>query len=177
MMTGSGQRTTFQPGQPWPDNHGVPINAHGGGVLYHDGVYYWYGEHMGEGSQGNHAHVGVHCYSSADLYNWTDEGVALPVSTDPPSKLAAGCILQRPKVIYHASTGKFVMWFHHEFLEHLPRYATAASGVAVADSPTGPFVYRGSARPNVGAYPQNVVADQKQPLDEATLTQIGRAHV
>jgi hypothetical protein len=26
----------------WSDNK--PINAHGGGVLFHEGVYYWYGE-------------------------------------------------------------------------------------------------------------------------------------
>ena len=25
----------FRPGAVWPDNHGVHINAHGGGVLYH----------------------------------------------------------------------------------------------------------------------------------------------
>ena len=32
------------PGQIWPDNNGVHVNAHGGGVLLHDGVYYWFGE-------------------------------------------------------------------------------------------------------------------------------------
>src|SRR5882724_2706547 len=34
----------FHPGQAWNDTDGKPINAHGGGVLFHDGVYYWYGE-------------------------------------------------------------------------------------------------------------------------------------
>ena len=34
----------FKPGEIWTDTSGVPINAHGGGILYHDKVYYWYGE-------------------------------------------------------------------------------------------------------------------------------------
>ncbi|KAA3689690.1 glycosyl hydrolase family 43, partial [Bacteroides salyersiae] len=25
----------------WLDTSGNPINAHGGGVLYHEGTYYW----------------------------------------------------------------------------------------------------------------------------------------
>jgi hypothetical protein len=33
------------PGEIWPGNNGVHINAHGGGILFHDGKYYWYGEH------------------------------------------------------------------------------------------------------------------------------------
>ena len=43
------------------------INAHGGGILYDKGTYYWYGEHKVEGDAGNYAQVGVHCYSSKDL--------------------------------------------------------------------------------------------------------------
>ena len=34
----------FRPGEVWPDTDGQAINAHGGGVLHHQGVYYWYGE-------------------------------------------------------------------------------------------------------------------------------------
>ncbi|KAA6310420.1 hypothetical protein EZS27_038272, partial [termite gut metagenome] len=33
----------FTPGAIWPDNNGVHINAHGGGILYHEGKYYWFG--------------------------------------------------------------------------------------------------------------------------------------
>ena len=35
----------FRPGEIWTDTAGVPINAHGGGVLLHEGIYYWFGEH------------------------------------------------------------------------------------------------------------------------------------
>ena len=37
--------TEFIPGEVWKDTDGNPINAHGGGLLYHNGTYYWYGEY------------------------------------------------------------------------------------------------------------------------------------
>ena len=89
---------TFHPGELWPDDKGVPINAHGGGILLHDGVYYWFGEHKVDGDAGNYAQSGVHVYSSRDLVNWRDGGIALPVSDDPKSEIAKGCIIERPKV-------------------------------------------------------------------------------
>jgi hypothetical protein len=38
------KHTQFKPGEIWTDTSGNPINAHGGGILYHNKVYYWYGE-------------------------------------------------------------------------------------------------------------------------------------
>jgi len=92
------QQTCFRPGELWPDTHGTHINAHGGGILFHDGTYYWFGEHKIAGEAGNRAQVGVHVYSSRDLLNWKDEGIALSVSDDPQGDIARGCILERPKV-------------------------------------------------------------------------------
>ena len=148
----------FRPGELWLDDHGVPINAHGPGFLYHEGVYYWFGEHKIAGEAGNDAHVGVHVYTSRDLYLWTDAGIALPVSDDPKHDLARGCIIERPKVIYNAAKNHFVMWFHHEPLGG--GYNGARSGVAVADTPTGPYRFLGTFRPNAGVWPENVPADQ-----------------
>ena len=36
---------TFRPKEIWNDTDGNPVNAHGGGILYHKGTYYWYGEY------------------------------------------------------------------------------------------------------------------------------------
>ena len=36
---------TIVPGTVWYDTDGNPINAHGGGIMFHKGVYYWYGEY------------------------------------------------------------------------------------------------------------------------------------
>ncbi len=144
----------FRPGEIWTDTDGVPINAHGGGILKVGDTYYWYGEHKTEETQGNVANVGVRCYSSVDLYNWKNEGVALSVSDNPDSPIVRGCILERPKVIYNKKNDNYVMWFHLE-----PKgggYSGAMSGVAVSDSPTGPFTFLKALRPNAGEWPLNM---------------------
>lgn len=51
--------TENAPGELWLDNRGMHINAHGGGMLYQNRVYYWYGEHKDETS--NAANVGINC--------------------------------------------------------------------------------------------------------------------
>lgn len=152
----------FSPGETWNDDKGTHINAHGGGILEYNGTYYWYGEHKIAGKAGNTAQVGVSCYSSKDLYNWKNEGIALRVDDNPQSDIAKGCILERPKVIYNRKTGKFVMWFHLELKDK--GYDAARSGVAVADTPAGPFTYLKSFRPNAGFWPVNVQACHKKPL-------------
>lgn len=143
----------FVQGEKWLDTDGNPINAHGAGMLYHDGVYYLYGEYkVGETVLPEWATwecyrtdvTGVSCYSSKDLRNWKFEGLALEASKDPEHDLHASKVLERPKVVYNARTGKFVMWAHVESAD----YSKAAAGVAVADSPIGPFTYLGSFRPN-----------------------------
>ncbi|SEO35446.1 Glycosyl hydrolases family 43 [Mucilaginibacter gossypiicola] len=143
--------TSFSPGAIWPDDKGVHINAHGGGILYNNGVYYWFGEHKIAGDAGNRAMVGVHCYSSKDLYNWKDEGISLSVSSDPTNDIAKGCILERPKVVYNKKTKKYVMWFHLELLGK--GYSAARAGVAVSDKVTGPYKFIKSYRPNPGQMP------------------------
>lgn len=154
---------SFAPGKTWLDNNGVHINAHGGGILFHEDTYYWFGEHKIEGQAGNEACVGVHCYSSKDLYNWIDEGIALAVAEDDPNHpLTKGCIVERPKVIYNQKTKKFVMWFHHEFKGQ--GYSTARSGLAVSDTVTGPYKYIHSIRPSKERWPINVLDCHKMPV-------------
>lgn len=148
------QHRSFRPGEVWTDTDGNPINAHGGGILYHEGTYYWYGEYKdGETTLPEWATwdcyrtevTGVSCYSSKDLLNWKFEGIVLPaVQDDPSHDLHPSKVVERPKVIYNARTGKFVMWMHVDSAD----YTKACAGVAVSDSPTGPFHYLQSFRPN-----------------------------
>jgi hypothetical protein len=147
------------PGALWPDNHGVHINAHGGGMLVHDGLVYWFGEHKIEGRRGNTAQVGVHCYSSADLTTWTDRGIALAVSEDTDSDIIRGCVIERPKVIHNKTTGRFVMWFHLELKGQ--GYNAARTGLAVSDTVTGPYQFIRSLRPNAGIWPDDFTEAQK----------------
>ncbi len=140
-------------GEQWLDIDGNPINAHGAGMLFHDGIYYLYGEYkVGETVLPEWATwecyrtdvTGVSCYSSKNLRDWKFEGLVLKANEDPGHDLHASKVLERPKVVYNARTGKFVMWAHVESAD----YSKAAVGVAVADSPVGPFTYLGSFRPN-----------------------------
>ncbi|WP_321996576.1 glycoside hydrolase family 43 protein [Draconibacterium orientale] len=166
------QNTKIYPGKIWKDNNGLHINAHGGGILMIGDTYYWYGEHKIEGDAGNKAQVGVHCYSSKDLYNWKDEGIVLKVVEDNPEHdIAKGCILERPKVIFNKKTGKYVMWFHLELRGK--GYDTALTGVAVSDKVTGPYEYLKSVRPNAGQWPVNVKKIHKNGVPESTESHYG----
>lgn len=163
------QAAAFVPGEIWRDTEGQAINAHGGGILFHNGTYYWYGE-LKEGrtyviaaneSWGGTRVVagGVQCYSSTNLCDWKNEGTVLPsVAEDPGHDLHCDKVMERPKVIYNAKTKKFVLWLHVDS----PDYKAARSGVAVSDSATGPFKYLGSFRPNAAVWPENVTAKDKR---------------
>lgn len=145
-------------GKVWRDTDGNVINAHGGGVLFHDGTYYWFGEHRP--ANGYATEVGVMCYSSTDLLNWKNEGVALSVSSEKGSDIEKGCIMERPKVIYNEKTGKFVMWLHLELKGQ--GYGPARAAVAVSDSPAGPYRFIRSGRVNPGVYPLNMAKKERK---------------
>lgn len=157
LFTANGQNSVkrqaeIRPAQLWTDTKGNPINAHGGGVIYFEGVYYWYGEHKLKGkSEATFADGGIHCYSSVDLINWKDEGIVLQVDYDnAKNDLAYGCILERPKVVFNQKNRQFVAFFKL-YLKGVG-YKTSNVGVAVADKPNGPFRYHhkfhGGGSPN-----------------------------
>ena len=79
--------------QVWKDDNGTHIQAHGGQVqwldvldLNEDGIseggWIWYGED--KTSNGND---GIHCYTSSDLYNWTDRGRVMYTHNQRPVEL------------------------------------------------------------------------------------------
>ncbi|WP_052670649.1 family 43 glycosylhydrolase [Draconibacterium sediminis] len=146
----------------WPDNNGTHINAHGGSITFHNGIYYWYGEHKIEDFSeikcsyldevpkqdyiGGLSEAGIHCYSSKDLKNWKDEGIVLSVNyKDETDPLAYGSIVERPKVLYNSFTKRFVMHFKLKSKQTDEIFARHGSpmyyGVATSDNPRGPFSY------------------------------------
>ena len=153
-FTGTNSIDSFLPGETWPDNNGKHINAHGGGIIRVGETYYWFGEHKISGPDGNKAMAGVGCYSSDDLYDWKDEGIALAVvENDTTHPITEGCILERPKVIYNRKHKNYVMWFHLELRNQ--GYTAAMTGVAVSDNVTGPYNFIRALRPNEGVWPVN----------------------
>lgn len=79
--------SAFYPGQVWNDTAGNAIQAHGGGILWDEPTqkYYWYGEQKQEPNLSGSSvqSIGVAVYSSSDLFNWVNEGMALPVFNNP----------------------------------------------------------------------------------------------
>ncbi len=135
------KNNSFKPGELWFDTNDDTINAHGGGITYINHTYYWFGEIRGLRNS-----RGVNVYSSKDLYNWKNEGLALAQDQDTTSDIAQGCIMERPKVIYNKKSKQYVMWFHLELRGK--GYSAARAGVAVSNNITGPYKYVKSFRPN-----------------------------
>ncbi|MCD8048480.1 MAG: family 43 glycosylhydrolase [Clostridia bacterium] len=151
-------RSSFLTSSYWFDDTSNLIQAHGGGVMY-DPVsekYYWYGEARDGVNLPEHLQkyadwtwrIGMGCYSSTDLYNWTYESIAFEMIIDPEEgdeqDVEMGRVFERPHVIYNEKTGKYVMWAHVDN----GWYGDSKAGVAVSDSPTGPFKYVASYQPN-----------------------------
>lgn len=137
-----------QNGEMWFDDKGQPIQAHGGMIMEHQGIWYWYGEHKGADNCPGTTRVdviGISCYSSKDLQNWHYEGLALDVrNSKQESVMKPENVCERPKVLFHEQSGKFVMWVHLD----IPDYSYAGVGVATADRPEGPFQMIREMRPN-----------------------------
>lgn len=123
------------------DITGEIIDAHDGCLQYFNGHFYLYGTAYGktDGFTNNSFHV----YSSPDLQQWTLEGDLLGERTK--------AIYYRPYVVFNPNTHKYVLWYNwyssvKDWVGH--------EGVAVADTPAGPFIITNSdvalAHPNNG---------------------------
>ncbi|MCJ1714358.1 glycoside hydrolase family 43 protein [Curtobacterium sp. VKM Ac-2922] len=139
-------------------------------------IYYWYGEDRVNGyanTRGVHVYSSYDLTSWRDqglalrtmtsradfddpyfstLYGGYDstrqDAVYRDLGVTAPSATRPGAILERPKVIHNAATGQWVMWVHADgpTADSDAQYAKATAGVAVSDSPTGPFRYIDSYR-------------------------------
>jgi hypothetical protein len=97
-----------RPGDPWFDRHGERIQAHGGGITFWKGTYYWFGEDRTLTNDPGKRYVA--CYSSRDLVHWKFQRQVLALAD--PEHLGPRWVLERPKVYANAETGKFVMYAH-----------------------------------------------------------------
>ncbi len=144
--TGAGGESKAEPvdwplinGVQWADVEGQPIQAHGGGMLQVEDVYYWFGENRNPDG----TFYAVSAYRSADLRRWEHAGDVLTMTSDPGLNPAN---VERPKVVYNARTGKYVMWMHWE---NGMDYGEARAAVASSDTVDGDYTFHGSFRPMV----------------------------
>jgi Glycosyl hydrolases family 43 len=129
---------TIKNGGFWLDTAGNRIEAHGGGFLFANDAWYW----IGEDKSGNNFKA-VNCYRSTDLSHWEFRHAIITRQTSSELN-AADRIIERPKVIYNATTKKYVMWLHWEGMS----YATAEAGVFSSDAIDGDYTQVRHFRPN-----------------------------
>ena len=99
------------PGAAWQTVGGGRIEAHAPGVLRDpvDGGWWWFGESAKTGNLSEH---GVNCYHSTDLYSWTSIGQVINQAAIRVPGRRGPYTMERPKVLHHAGSGAYVMWFH-----------------------------------------------------------------
>ena len=58
LLTGisTAAEKAFRPGELWPDNNNVHIDCHGGGMLVHGGMVYWFGQASDENARDGRSH-------------------------------------------------------------------------------------------------------------------------
>lgn len=128
---------TVTNGTQFRDTAGNVAHAHGGGVLKVGSYYYWFGENR----NANGTFRAVSAYRSTDLSNWEFRGDVLTSSSASELNVAN---IERPKVIYNASTGRYVMWMHKE---NGSDYGEARAAVASSATVDGAYTWHGSFRP------------------------------
>ena len=128
----------IKPGDVWLDNRGQQIQAHGGGITYWKGTYYWFGEDRTQTNDPEKRYVA--CYSSRDLVHWT---FRRQIAFSDTENLGPHWVLERPKVFFNSRTHKFVLYAHFDDA----RYKLARVMVAVSDRIDGDYRYVKSYRP------------------------------
>ena|ERR1700677_285256 len=125
-QTPKAQTFTVSNTEPRRDVTGQIIDAHRGCLQFFNGIFYLYGTAFGTNQDGAAKGLSFAVYSSPDLKKWTYEGKLLK---DPPEGVYA-----RAYVVFNPETQKYVMWY-----SWFPKLWDGQAGVAVSDSPTGPF--------------------------------------
>ncbi|KAI1371282.1 carbohydrate-binding module family 35 protein [Hypoxylon crocopeplum] len=124
-------------GGTWTTSNNEHLQAHGAGIIKVDSTYYL----IGEDKTGGSAFQNVNCYSSPDLVQWTYVGALL--SRTSSGDLGPNRVVERPKVVYNASTRKYVLYMHIDS----SNYGDAKVGVATGDTVCGKYTYVSSFRP------------------------------
>jgi hypothetical protein len=138
-------RSTIVPGALWPDDRGMHLQVHGGGIIKIGRTYYWFGEDRSKDNDPDKRYVA--CYSSRDLINWTFRNQVIKMAD--PDNFGPGWVLERPKVYHNRKTGKFVMYMHIDgrLQGSNADYSIASVGVAVSDTVDGDYQYLYKFRP------------------------------
>ncbi|ELP66559.1 RICIN domain-containing protein [Streptomyces turgidiscabies] len=165
LVTGSPAQAapvTVSNATQFTDTAGAVVQAHGGGVVKVGSFYYWFGENR----NADNTFKAVSAYRSTDLKTWEFRRNVLTRASSPELAVAN---IERPKVIFNSTTGKFVMWMHKE---NGSDYNQARAAVAVSDTVDGDYTWRGSFRPPSGTTSRDMTLFKN---DDGTAYQITSA--
>ena len=155
------------------DTNGINIQAHGGQIQKLGSKYYWIGEDKTNDYKpcpGIHMYSSSDLYnwddeglvlktmkSESDL---SEEYFAKLYGDLPYDEQYAiyedlwqgdgndGCVIERPKMLYNKNTNKYIIWFHADGTipssKGQSNYAKAKAGIAISESPVGPFKLLGT---------------------------------
>jgi len=126
--------------QPRRDVAGQIIDAHGGCLQFFDQKFYLYGTAYDSRKDSLDISNYFCVYSSRDLEHWTLEGKLL---AEQPTG-----VYTRPYVVFNPATRKYVLWYNW-----FPKLWDGQAGVAVSDTPIGPFVITNLSAHLVGKGP------------------------
>lgn len=129
--------TTIKNGNMWIDSDGNEIQAHGAGFLKVNDTWYMIGEDRTQ--QWN---PDVNMYSSKDFVNWKFERKIIKNGATHPD-LGKTRMIERPKLMYCAKTGQYVVWCHWESSD----YGASEAAVFYCDSINGEYKFHWGGRP------------------------------
>ncbi|KAF9453112.1 carbohydrate-binding module family 35 protein [Macrolepiota fuliginosa MF-IS2] len=136
----SGRKNKYiVPGATWYDTDGQILSAHAGGIVEHEGRWYWFGQN--ERQEDKDLFSGINVYSSDDLLDWKNEGRAL--SPVPGTDIAPDLVAERPKAVFDPVNKNWVLWFHSDN----STYGLLRQGVATSPNITGPYEFQKAFSP------------------------------
>ena len=128
---------TIKNGALWKDTEGNSVQAHGAGFLLVGDTWYMIGENRIASWNPD-----VNMYSSKDLKTWKFERTIIKNGVTHPD-LGNGRFIERPKLMYNARTGKYVVWCHWE----QSNYGASEAAAFECDVVNGDYKYVWSGRP------------------------------
>lgn len=138
----------------WKDTDGNPLHAHGGGMHFEDGQYYFVGVGKMAYDQPYFDAYSVTLYRSTDLGEWTllspsilNKSAFINSTFKSPLINAQGpVVLSRPKLIKSAATGRYILW---------TGFMSRGRGTCVASSDTidGDYTLESCFMPNKRSLP------------------------
>lgn len=128
---------TIQNGNLWRDDRGQTVQAHAPGFVRVGDIWYMCGE-----DRSNSWNPDVNLYSSIDLVHWKFEKKIIQNGVTSPS-LGSSRFIERPKLLYNARTGKYLVWCHWE----QSNYGASEAACFECDSVNGAYQMIWSGRP------------------------------